>query len=108
MAELLGILQEWKLDSKAALHSCKVRLARKHGLDRIPSDADVLQKVPAESRDGLLPLLRTKAVREASGVVTVAAMTSPEKCPHGKCLYCPGGVEKGSPQIGRASCRERV
>jgi elongator complex protein 3 len=98
MAELLGILQEGKLDSKAALHSCKVRLARKHGLDRIPSDADVLGIVPAESREELLPLLRTKAVREASGVVTVAAMTSPEKCPHGKCLYCPGGVEKGSPQ----------
>jgi len=98
MAELLGILQAGTLDGKAALHSTKVRLARKHALDHIPSDAEVLGNVPPEYRDELLPILRTKAVREASGVVTVAAMTSPEKCPHGKCLYCPGGVERGSPQ----------
>lgn len=98
MADLLAILQEGTLDGKAALHSTKVRLARRHGLNRIPSDADVLLIVPPEIREELLPILRTKAVREASGVVTVAAMTSPEKCPHGKCLYCPGGVERGSPQ----------
>lgn len=98
MAELLGILLEGRLDGKAALHSMKVTLARKHALDRVPSDADILRLVPPEDRDGLLPLLRTKAVREASGVVTVAAMSSPEKCPHGKCLYCPGGVENNSPQ----------
>ena len=98
MAELLGILQGGTLDGKAAVHSAKVRLARKHGLGRIPSDADVLRIVPPAEREQLLPLLRTKAVREASGVVTVAAMTSPEKCPHGKCLYCPGGIERNSPQ----------
>ena len=98
MAELLGILLEGRLDGKAALHSMKVTLARKHALDRVPSDADILREVPPEHRNGLLPLLRTKAVREASGVVTVAAMSSPEKCPHGKCLYCPGGVENNSPQ----------
>jgi elongator complex protein 3 len=98
MANLLDILQGGTLDGKAALHSAKVRLARRHGLNRIPSDAEVLGNVPAGSREALLPILRTKAVREASGVVTVAAMTSPEKCPHGKCLYCPGGVERNSPQ----------
>jgi elongator complex protein 3 len=25
-------------------------------------------------------------------------MTSPHPCPHGKCAYCPGGVDLGSPQ----------
>jgi len=25
-------------------------------------------------------------------------MTSPEACPHGKCLFCPGGVDNNSPQ----------
>ena len=98
MEELLGILLREEVAGKAALHRMKVKLARKHRLDRIPSDADILRQVPPEFREELLPLLRTKAVREASGVVTVAAMTAPEKCPHGKCLYCPGGVEKGSPQ----------
>jgi elongator complex protein 3 len=37
-------------------------------------------------------------VRTLSGVAVVAVMTSPASCPHGKCIYCPGGVESGSPQ----------
>ncbi|MBM4249144.1 MAG: tRNA uridine(34) 5-carboxymethylaminomethyl modification radical SAM/GNAT enzyme Elp3 [Euryarchaeota archaeon] len=98
MAELLEELAEGGLGGKAALHSAKVRLARGHGVGRIPSDAEVLRSVPPDLRERLLPLLRTKAVREVSGVVTVAAMSSPGRCPHGRCLYCPGGLESGSPQ----------
>lgn len=96
--ELIGALLGGELRSKNDIHRAKVRLARKHSLERVPSDADVLTSAITDERERLLPLLRTKAVREASGVVTIAAMTSPEKCPHGKCLYCPGGVERGSPQ----------
>ncbi|MEM2977346.1 MAG: tRNA uridine(34) 5-carboxymethylaminomethyl modification radical SAM/GNAT enzyme Elp3 [Thermoplasmata archaeon] len=98
MEEIISTLQKGGPGDKEALHSLKVRLARKHGLDRVPSDAEILRRVPDDMRKTLLPLLRTKAVREASGVVTVAAMTSPAQCPHGRCLYCPGGVERGSPQ----------
>jgi elongator complex protein 3 len=28
----------------------------------------------------------------------VAVMTAPARCPHGRCTYCPGGLENGSPQ----------
>ena len=96
--ELIGLLLRGEARDKGAIHRAKVRLARKHMLDRIPSDAEVLAAAGPEARERLLPLLRTKNVRELSGVVTVAAMTSPESCPHGRCLYCPGGVERGSPQ----------
>ena len=98
MAELLGLLMEGGIQSKDDVHRTKVKLARKYSLDKIPADADVLSAAPPDARERLTPLLRTKAVREASGVVTIAAMTSPDKCPHGKCLYCPGGVERNSPQ----------
>uniref|UniRef100_A0A7C2Z925 tRNA carboxymethyluridine synthase n=1 Tax=Ignisphaera aggregans TaxID=334771 RepID=A0A7C2Z925_9CREN len=33
-----------------------------------------------------------------SGVLVVAIMTKPYPCPHGKCIYCPGGPEHGTPQ----------
>lgn len=33
-----------------------------------------------------------------SGVSVVAVMTKPYPCPHGKCVYCPGGPEFGTPQ----------
>lgn len=98
IGELLVILLRGEARNKDEVHRAKVKLARRYSLDRIPSDAEVLAAAPAVDRERLVPLLRTKAVREASGVVTIAAMTSPEKCPHGMCLYCPGGVERGSPQ----------
>ena len=32
-------------------------------------------------------------MRSQSGVSVVAVMTKPTRCPHGKCIYCPGGVD---------------
>ncbi len=39
-----------------------------------------------------------KPVRMISGVTVVAVMANPYPCPHGKCIYCPGGVDVGTPQ----------
>ena len=39
-----------------------------------------------------------KPVRFISGVIVVAVMTRPYPCPHGRCLYCPGGVTEDTPQ----------
>ena len=39
-----------------------------------------------------------KPTRMLSGVTVVALMTQPYPCPHGRCLYCPGGPSVGSPQ----------
>ncbi len=39
-----------------------------------------------------------KLSRVLSGVAPVAVMTKPYPCPHGKCLYCPGGPDQGTPQ----------
>jgi len=39
-----------------------------------------------------------KPVRSISGVIVVAVMTHPYPCPHGRCIYCPGGTNWGTPQ----------
>ena len=39
-----------------------------------------------------------KPTRMLSGVSVVAVMTKPFPCPHGRCLYCPGGPQSGTPQ----------
>ncbi|HKV90536.1 MAG TPA: elongator complex protein 3 [Thermoplasmata archaeon] len=39
-----------------------------------------------------------KPTRTLSGVAVVAVMTAPAACPHGRCTYCPGGLERGTPQ----------
>lgn len=39
-----------------------------------------------------------RPTRMLSGITVVAVMTKPYPCPHGKCIYCPGGPEFGTPQ----------
>ena len=46
----------------------------------------------------LLDRIRRKQVRTLSGISVVALMTSPEYCPHGTCIYCPGGPKENTPQ----------
>lgn len=45
-----------------------------------------------------LKRLGRKPSRILSGVAPVAVMTKPYPCPHGKCIYCPGGPDQGTPQ----------
>jgi elongator complex protein 3 len=96
--DIVALLLEGNIKSKEDLHKVKLRLARKYRSPDLPTDATILERIPEEAVPLLLPLLRTKAVRSVSGVAVVAAMTSPAKCPHGKCLYCPGGVDSGTAQ----------
>src|SRR5579875_3372609 len=95
--ETIGkLINSGAIRNKESLQKEKIRLSRQMNLDRIPSDVEIL-------RSGFVgkdheKLLRLKPTRTISGVAVVAAMTSPEDCPHGRCLYCPGGVSYNSPQ----------
>ena len=42
-------------------------------------------------------VLLTKPVKSASGVTVIAVMPKPFACPHGRCSYCPGGIEFNTP-----------
>ncbi len=42
-------------------------------------------------------LLMVKPAKTASGVAVIAVMPKPYECPHGRCIYCPGGVEFNTP-----------
>ena len=66
------------------------------GLQRSPKLVELISAVPDEHRDALLPQLRAKPVRTASGIAVVAVMSKPHRCPHiattgNICVYCPGG-----------------
>lgn len=85
-----------KIRERDQLQRRKLSLSSMLHLDHIPSDTEILNsgRVQKDKRR----LLRIKPTRTISGVAVVAAMTSPESCPHGQCLYCPGGVKNNSPQ----------
>jgi len=81
------------------LSKLKADASKKYGLRGIPRLSDVLQSVPRSHRTKLMPFLRSKPVRTASGVAVVAVMSKPHRCPHiaytngNVCVYCPGGPD---------------
>ena len=97
-SEMLERVINGELRSKAEIHRAKIELCRKYRLQRVPSDADILEHAPERVYELVEPILRTKPMRTISGVAPVAVMTSPANCPHGTCAYCPGGVDFGSAQ----------
>ena len=75
------------------VETAKKEVCGKYSAHKVPKNSDLLDFAPDEHRDELESVLRRKPVRTASGVSPVAIMTSPKRCPHGKCLYCPGGPD---------------
>ncbi|WP_440989359.1 tRNA uridine(34) 5-carboxymethylaminomethyl modification radical SAM/GNAT enzyme Elp3 [Haloarchaeobius baliensis] len=73
------------------VESAKLAACSEHSAPKVPKNSEILDYAPQERREELEAVLQRKPVRTASGVSPVAIMTSPHMCPHGKCLYCPGG-----------------
>lgn len=96
--ELARALLEGRVDTREDLERLKRSVAAREGLDRVPTDTDVLAYLGDRVGPEALALLRTKPSRTLSGVAVVAVMSPPAPCPHGRCAYCPGGVESGTPQ----------
>jgi elongator complex protein 3 len=73
------------------LESAKLRVCSEYSAPKVPQNTELLEYAPTEHREDVKAVVKRKPVRTASGVSPVAIMTSPHMCPHGKCLYCPGG-----------------
>ena len=73
------------------LESAKLDACSEHSAAKVPKNTHILQHAPDDRRDEVRAVVQRKPVRTASGVSPVAIMTAPHMCPHGKCLYCPGG-----------------
>ena len=95
---IISDVKEGKITTRGEIQNRKIKLCGELGLERVPSSSEILAEVTDEDRDLLLPLLIKKPMRTASGTAVVAVMSSPHPCPHGKCIFCPGGVDSNSPQ----------
>lgn len=96
--ELARAVAEGRVSSREELERLKRQLAAAEGKGSVPTDAEVLAALGDGAPSRALELLRTKPSRSLSGVTVVAVMAPPAPCPHGRCAYCPGGVEQGTPQ----------
>jgi len=95
--ELIEALLTKRPSDRAGLERVKKEIASKYSR-AVPRNSDILRHLSEDVREEFLPLLRKKPTRTLSGVAVVATMTSPAPCPHGKCVYCPGGVGIWTPQ----------
>ena len=100
--EVIDLILSKNVQSKEELHKIKIKLSKKYNIDNIPSNSEILAHLPSDftdiKREIAVNILRIKPMRTISGVAIIAVMTSPEKCPHGKCIPCPGGPENNTPQ----------
>ncbi len=96
--EILDEILAGKVKNKGEVAKLKARISGKYKLSKLPRNGDILEEATEEEREIVLPILKTKQVRTISGIVVVAVMGKPYPCPHGKCIYCPGGPDFGAPQ----------
>ena len=84
--------------SREGLEKIKKRAAVRFGLDRYISNSEIILALPEAERERLEEMLRVHPRRSASGIVVVTAFSAPFSCPHGTCVFCPGGPRLGTPQ----------
>lgn len=89
--ELIITIKKKSLKEKQ-LNKLKRELARKYRQKTIPTNIQILLHAPEEEIPKLKAKLLTKPTRTISGVTPIAIMAKPSQCPHGKCSYCPGGI----------------
>lgn len=80
------------------LNHLKGRISSEYRLNTQPKLVDIIAAIPEEYKQHLLPRLKAKPVRTASGIAVVAVMCKPHRCPHiamtgNICVYCPGGPD---------------
>ena len=92
LQEIAEQIKAQNIIAQAPLNLLKRDISKKYKLPRIPTNIEILLSLPEEAIPDYKKILLTKPTRTISGVSPVAIMTKPSKCPHGKCTYCPGGL----------------
>ncbi|KTF89019.1 hypothetical protein cypCar_00007454 [Cyprinus carpio] len=64
------------------LNKVKTKTSAKYGLSAQPRLVDIIAAVPPHYRRALVPKLKAKPIRTASGIAVVAVMCKPHRCPH--------------------------
>ena len=89
--QILKELDQCNVKNQLELNKLKLRVIRKNKGSKIPNNIEILNYANDKQRKKYKLLLTIKPTRVMSGVNVVAIMTKPMKCPHGKCVMCPGG-----------------
>ncbi len=98
IASIVASILSGQITSRHQLEQAKKDAAKRHHLDKFLSNSQIYLALPPEERVGRKEVFRVHPRRSASGIVIVTVFTAPASCPHGTCVYCPGGPSMGTPQ----------
>ncbi|KAH9117423.1 hypothetical protein LEN26_012700, partial [Aphanomyces euteiches] len=92
------IIKAYEKHEPVNMTRLKNDVAKIYKLPSMPKLVDIISAIPEDYREELLPYLKAKPVRTASGIAVVAVMCKPHRCPHiamtgNICVYCPGGPD---------------
>ena len=91
-------ISQGKVGSRAQLEKLKKRAASEFSLGRYLTNSEIIASLSPKARTEFEDVLRVHPRRSASGIVVVTAFSAPYACPHGTCIFCPGGPRFGTPQ----------
>ncbi len=92
IANKLSLLEELSLKD---ISSFIRGTSSKYHLSKTPKFQDIVKYLPIDSN--IRKTMMVKPIKTASGVLVITVMAKPYDCPHGKCIYCPGGRELNIP-----------
>jgi len=98
IAFIISSILSGDITSRRQLEQAKKDAAKRYHLDKFLSNSQIYLALTPEERNGRKEIFRVHPRRSASGIVIVTVFTSPASCPHGTCVYCPGGPSVGTPQ----------
>jgi elongator complex protein 3 len=93
-SEILSLNPNKILIKKEILKIVKSK-SSKYKLSKIPKYVDILKLLPEDNY--YKKLLKLKPSKTSSGIAVITVMPMPFECPHGKCIYCPGGIDVNTP-----------
>lgn len=95
--EILQIEKNGEINyTKKDIFKVAKKASSKYNLSTIPKYIDILKFIP-NNNQYFRQLLKVKPIRTSSGIAVITVMPMPFECPHGKCIYCPGGIEVNTP-----------
>jgi elongator complex protein 3 len=95
--EICDKLSEINNPKKEQIKNEIKEICARYSLERLPKNSEILSSATEEQFVNLQKILLKKPVKTASGVAVIAIMPKPFACPHGRCTFCPGGVEVNTP-----------
>jgi elongator complex protein 3 len=93
--EIANKLSRLEEPSLKDIYSFIKSASSKYHLSRTPKFQDIIKHLPIGSN--IRKTMMVRPVKTASGIMVITVMAKPYDCPHGRCIYCPGGKEFNIP-----------